>query len=405
MTHLRRIAACLVALSALSLLSSPTLAQDTIKIGFLAELSGKFVAYGVPSLRAAEMAVDAVGGKVAGKKIELVVRDVQSDAQVMVSTMNELTTTQQIGYVVGPIASPIVAAGVPAWRQAKPIWMLPGSSNTNLEAEIGAEKNFFHLYPYAYDYHRPVIAALKEQLGAGKKVGVIYSDGPFGRTHIDIVRKLYPEAGFQIVVEEIVRSNATDMRPALMKMKRAKPDILIALTETTDAVTLAKQAQIVKLDIPYLVGTSFAQYLEWQNAVGPSQEGWMGVTMFISGTTKRPGDPQNRALFPPTEEWEQAYRKRYNSEPDQLAAGTFATMGMLLLAIDRAGADAPEKVAEELRKMKVETILGTGQFAPSPGGTLQQTFNNMGLFQRRNNASVMLYPPEIASGKLEPAKW
>jgi len=203
----------------------------------------------------------------------------------------------------------------------------------------------------------------------------------------------------------MVRANAPDMRPSLARIRAAKPDVLVALVETTDAVTLAKQVRIVKLGVPYLLGTSFAQYNEWQNAVGEAQEGWLGVSTYLPGVLDRPGDPNAPKLFPSSKEWEATFRKLYNAEPDQLAASTYVSVAMLILAIERCSCDDKEKVAAELRKMEVMTVFGKGKFHPSEGGTLQQAYDQMVLFQRHNGTSVVVYPTDVRQRELMPINW
>ncbi len=195
--------ACLSGLVAMAMAggAAPAWSQDTIKIGVPMELSGRFVAYGASGRRGVELAAEVYGGKVAGKKIELLVRDVQSESQATISAFNELVSRERVNYIIGPIASPIVAAAIPAWRQRKPIWLVPGSTSTKLEEEAGQDPEFFHTFPYAYHYHESVAAALKSQLPPGQKVAVIYSDDNYGRTHQPYAKKYLTEAGFEIIAE------------------------------------------------------------------------------------------------------------------------------------------------------------------------------------------------------------
>ena len=72
-------AAMLVA--ALTMFPAAGYAQDTIKIGAPFSLSGRFVSYGAAGKRGVDMCVDTYGGKVGGKKIEVIFRDTQSDAE------------------------------------------------------------------------------------------------------------------------------------------------------------------------------------------------------------------------------------------------------------------------------------------------------------------------------------
>jgi branched-chain amino acid transport system substrate-binding protein len=402
MVRLRRLGAlALLAAISTQVPGAPAQAQDTIRIGVPMELSGRFVAYGASGRRGAEFAAEVYGGTVAGKKIELLVRDVQSESQATISVFNELVSKERVNYIIGPIASPTVAAAIPAWKQGKPLWLVPGSTSTKLEDEAGAEPEFFHTFPYAYHYHASVAAALKEQVGPGKKVAIIYTDDNYGRTHIPYAQRFLKQAGFEIVAEEIVRTNTPDMNPVLTKIARVKADVLLGLVQTTDAVTLAKQIHTRKLPVQYLVGTAATQLDEWQKAVGEAQEGWLGVTTYVPGL-KRPGDPNFPKLFPAVHEWEEAFRKKYGQEPDFEDAGCYASMMMLLIAIERAGGDDKQKVAAELAKVDVRTMVGRGNFTATESGTKHQAFTDLVVFQRRNNDNVVLHPADAATGKIAP---
>lgn len=394
---------CILAGLAVSALaaSSAAIAQDSIKIGVPMELSGRFVAYGASGKRGAELAAEVYGGKVAGKKIELLHRDIQSESQATISVFNELVNKEKVNYIIGPIASPTVAAAIPAWRQTKPLWIVPGSTSTKLEEEAGPEPEFFHTFPFAYHYHQSVAAALKSQLPTGQKVSLVFSDDNYGRTHQPYAKKYLTESGFEIVAEEIVRTNAPDMNPLLTKIARAKPSILLGLVQTTDAVTLTKQIYTRKLPVPYLVGTAATQLEEWQKAVGQAQEGWIGVTTYLPGL-KRPGNPDYPKLFPPSDEWEAAFIKRYGQEPDFEDAGCYVSAMLLFLAIEKAGGDDKAKVVAELQKLDVKnTLLGDAKFVPTPGGTKNQAFTDLVVFQRQSGKNVMLFPPGPTVGKIK----
>jgi len=162
MRHFQYPIACALALG-LAVASIPTraLAGDTIKIGALLELSGRFVSFGSHCQRGINMAVSAFGDTVAGKKYEFEYRDLQSDARATISAFTELGSAGDVNFVIGPIASPIAAAAIPPWQQGKPLWIVPGASTLDMENLVGKEPMFFHTYPYAYHYHKSLAAVLK----------------------------------------------------------------------------------------------------------------------------------------------------------------------------------------------------------------------------------------------------
>src|SRR5689334_6623134 len=120
--RLARVAASAVIVGAMLAVSQAS-AQDAVRVGVPLELSGRFVAYGAQGRRGVEMAVDIYGGKIGAKPVEVLFRDVQSNNQAAVTAFTELTQQEKVEFVLGPIASGIVAASVPAWRQTKPLWI------------------------------------------------------------------------------------------------------------------------------------------------------------------------------------------------------------------------------------------------------------------------------------------
>jgi branched-chain amino acid transport system substrate-binding protein len=376
-------------------------AADTVKIGVPIELSGRFVAFGGHCKQGVEMASAAFGGKVIGKKIELLFRDVQSDTQSTVSAVTQLINSENVNYLIGPLASPIAAAAIPPWRQGRPLWMMAGASIDLFEKQVGDDPLYFHTFPYAYHYYETLSAGLKHYLGAEKRVAVIYTDDEYGRTHLPLVEKFFEAAGFNIVAEEIVRANTPDMNPVLTKINLSKPDILLGVVQTTDAIKLAKSVYIRHLNIPYLVSTFAIQLKEWQDAVAEAQDGWIGLSAYLQGEVKWPADPNYPKLFPSSEEWEKIFREKYGHEPGYYVPICYATTAMLLLAIEKAGVDDKEKVAEALRKLDVRTPYGHGKFIATPSGTKQQAFADLLVFQRQNGKSVVVWPLETATGAIK----
>lgn len=385
-----------VALASFGSLATPALGEDSIKIGVALELSGRFVSFGAYCRDGIELAAERFGDKVAGKKVEFVYRDLQSDAQATVSSFTEMLTTSKINYIIGPTASPIAAAAIGPWRQTKPIWIVPGASTTTLEKEAGQEPNFFHTYPYAYHYHETLANALRHYLGPGKKVAVVYVDDAYGRTHQPLVREYFTKAGFEIVAEEIMRANSPDLNPILTKIRTAKPDVLIGLVQSTDAVTLAKQVYTRNLKIPYLVGAASTQHKEWQEAVGEAQEGWIGLSTYLPNLVDWPANPDYPKVFMNTAEWEKIFQARFKREPNYDDIMCYTNAAQLLIAIDKAGGDDKDKVGAELAKLDVMSPFGSTKFTASSGGTVHQAFTDMLVFQRQNNKNVLLYPVAAA---------
>lgn len=388
-------------------------AEEPFKIGGVTELSGRFVAYGAQVKKGIETAVevwkDVRGDKVAGRDINVILRDVQSNNTVTVSVMNELMQAEKADVLIGPGGSNIGAAAVPPWRQydKRPVWIVPGVSTTVVEKEIGKDPYFFHTFAWTYHYHSTNAAAMKHWIGTGKKVAIIYSDGAYGRSHIQAARKFLKEAGFNIVTEELIREGAPDFTPSLLKIRAYHPDALYTLVQTDDAVLLAKQVYSAKLGIPYLIGTAQAILAEWKEGTGDLQECWTGVATWMPGLTYA-ADKTEPKLFPSAADWEAHWRKKYNKDPEYMEVGAYVSTMLALLAVEKANSTDRDKMHDALLAGAYDTPMGNSKFSPSEIA-LNQAFGDMVVFQQQKQPdgkfkSVIVYPEKVATGKLQACK-
>lgn len=390
-------------------MTGPVYAQEAFKIGAPASISGKYVAYGAQAKNGIETAVEmwkkVRGDKVAGRSIEVLIRDTQSNNALTVSIMNALIQTDKADVIIGPDGSNVAAAAVPPWKKLenRPVWIMPGGSSDVIEKEVGADPYFFHTYAWSYYYHLNNVKALKEAVGEKKKVALIYSDGAYGRAHVDHARKYIKEGGFDIVMEELIREGAADFNPTLVKVRARRPDILYVLVQTTDAIQLTKQIQAARIEVPYLVGTAQAQLPEWQNAVADAQNCWTGVTTWVPGLNY-PADQKEPKLFPSAAEWEKMWFAKYKAVPEFLEVGYYASTILALLAVEATNSTERDKIKGWLAKQEYQTPMGSSAFAPSQIA-LHQAFGTMVVFQRRKKGaefeSTLVYPPQVATGKLQ----
>lgn len=400
-------------ISATVMLCMPAYAQETFTIGAPASLSGKYAGYGNQAKNGIERAVEVWrkvrGDTVAGQEINVLVRDTQSNNAITVSLINALIETDKVDVIVGPDGSNVATAAVPPWKKLphRPIWFIPAGSSNVLEEEVGPDPYFFHTYAWSYFYHQNASRALKQILGTDKKVAFIYSDGAYGRAHIDDANQFFEEAGFEIVASELVREGSTDFNPSLMRVRARRPDILYLLVQTNDAVQLTKQIAAAKLDVSLLVGTAQVQLSEWQEAVGAQQECWTGITTWVSGL-QYPADNKEPELFPSASDFEKMWMEKYDRAPDFLEVGYYISTILALLAADETGSADREVMKDWLENQNYDTPLGSSKFEKSRVA-LHQAFSTMVVFQRQKQNdgsfdSVIVYPKGAATGDLNLCK-
>jgi branched-chain amino acid transport system substrate-binding protein len=389
--------------------STGAVAQEDLRIGEPAELSGRFVAFGAQIQKGVEAAVEtwkAVrGDTVAGHRITVIPADTQSNTSLTVSVMNKLIQSDKAHILVGPGASDIGAAAVPPWKQVadRPIWFVPGVSTTIAEKAVDKDPYYFHTFPWVYHYHSANIAMLKAALGTDKTVAIIYSDGAYGRAHVGYTRNYLKDAGYKIIDEELIRENANDFTPALLKIRDKKPDILYTLVQTNDGILLTKQIRALNLRLPYLLGTFQTTIPEWRKAVGDLQECWTGITTYMPGANF-PADKREPRLFPSGNAWEEYWHTKFHKEPEYMEAGAYVSTMLGLLAVEKVNSLDRDKIAKALAEDSYDTILGPSKFEPSEVA-LHQAFSKVLIFQQQKAGnefkSVILYPPQVAQGSLQ----
>jgi len=80
---------------------------------------------------------------------------------------------------------------------------------------------------------------------------LLYEGTDWGRSSAQFAKKFFPEIGCKLVLEESYVSGISDFTPQILKMKAAKPDLLIIVSYTPDHILFNKQQMEQKLYLPF----------------------------------------------------------------------------------------------------------------------------------------------------------
>src|SRR5918992_1302661 len=100
----------LIAGAACALASSGAVAQEKLKIGAIATLSGPPAVLGQQLRNGVQLAVKTLGGKLGGREVEVVVADDELKPDVAVQKVKGLLERDKVDFVVGPIFSNVAVA-------------------------------------------------------------------------------------------------------------------------------------------------------------------------------------------------------------------------------------------------------------------------------------------------------
>jgi branched-chain amino acid transport system substrate-binding protein len=226
LTRRQALASAAAALASTTIAKPAIAAKEPIMVGYLPALTGPSSSTGVGMNRGIELAVreiNAAGG-VDGRKMELIVRDTQSDPTKAVNGAAELTHGQKVSIVFGPVNSgeslavvPLLArAGTP---QLHPCWVDSLTDpkkypmcfrNAPTNQQIGAAAN------------RYVVDVLK-----CKKVAVISDTTGYGTSSVNAYVPMLKAKGAEVVYQGNVDAANPDLTAEILRMRSAGTEAIM----------------------------------------------------------------------------------------------------------------------------------------------------------------------------------
>ena len=339
--------------------------QDTIKVGLIVELTGDMPGVGASSKNAAQLAVNeqnSTGGiSIGGKpyQIELVVEDNASKAEQSVAAVNKLITQDNVLAIVGPNASlgAIPAAEIAEYN--KTLLITPWSTNpkTTLDTTTGKPKDYVFRACYTDPFEGRVLARFVLEKLKAKKVAVLYdvaSEAP--KSQADLFRLTFEELGGKTVAFETYTTGDRDFSAQLTKIKSANPDVIFLPAYYNDVGLIAQQAHRAGITQP-LVGSDAWSSPELIKLSNGTVEGDYFANHYASDIAT-----------PTAKKFIDAYAKQYGNIPDDVAALTYDSMGLLFEAIKKSPSLDRKVVRDSLATLaNYPGVTGNIQFTAGSG--------------------------------------
>ena len=212
-------------------------AAEPIKLGVLEDQSGDFALATIGKVHGIQLATDEINkaGGIAGRQIELVIYDTQSDNTRFQEFMRRVLQKDKVDVVFAGFSS----ASREAYRPI--VDQLNGFAFYNNQYEGGV-----------CDAHMIVTGAVPEQQFStlipwmmekfGKKVYTIAADYNFGQISAEWVRNIVKQNGGEMVGEEFIPLGVSQFASTIQNIQKAKPDILITLLVGTAQSSYYEQA-------------------------------------------------------------------------------------------------------------------------------------------------------------------
>ena len=205
-------------------------AQDTIKIGFIGEMSGPFAEFGRQMQTGIRTFQKQHGETVAGKKIEVIYKDAGGpNPELAKRHAQELVLRDKVSVLTGFGFTPNAAAVAPIATEAKVPMVVMNAAAGGLTTRSPYMARVSFSFPDVV----PPMADWAVRQGY-KKAFVLVADYAPGHDVETAFLAAYKKAGGEIVGNVRVPMTTTEFAPYLQRVKDLKPDVLFAYVNAGD---------------------------------------------------------------------------------------------------------------------------------------------------------------------------
>ena len=232
----RQIIAALAAPAIAAFAPDPCVAQDTVRVGLILPMTGPFTSTGKQIEAAVRLYSQQNGAAVAGKKIEVILRDDAAVPDYTKRIAQELIINHQVGFVAGFGTTPTALAVAPLSVEAKipQIVMAAATSVVTERSPYIVRSSFAQAQPVV------IIADWAYKNGI-KKVVTVVSDFAPGYDSETFFKDAFTKAGGQVIESIRVPLQNPDFAPFLQRAADVSPDGLFVFVPAGQAGALIRQ--------------------------------------------------------------------------------------------------------------------------------------------------------------------
>jgi len=372
-------------------LTTPTMAQESFKIGNLSPLSGPAAAFGIGINRGIELAAEDVGTfQVAGKpyKLEVVPYDTSLDPGKTVAALNRAVLNDNVkyGFILG---AAVHGAVLPIIRQNGFFDIFMGAAGK--EVTNAENPTVFRFMASSDQLYYTFTPEIYKKLNI-KRVAFMGPNNDLGRSDVKVLKEIAARLkgqGVEFVGEELVELNAKDFQASLLRLLAKNPDVIDTNASPTGTVGLiAKQARELGYKGYFISSTAVLEAKALVNVAGKGADNIVAYRIWSAAPTK---------LYDQIAE-------RHMAKYKEATLGTvweaYAATRWVVEAVQKAGTFDTKKVAEQLAN-------STFQFHPygpaSWGG--DKTYGAKRQIQTPLPASIIKHgvwtPLDVRMGTLE----
>ncbi|WP_371763962.1 branched-chain amino acid ABC transporter substrate-binding protein [Massilia cellulosiltytica] len=329
-------------------------AQQVVKIGHVAPISGPSAHLGKDNENAARMAIDELNAKgvtLNGQKVtlQLISEDDGADPKQGTAVAQKLVDAKVNG-VIGHLNSGTTVPASKIYNDAGIVQISPATT-----APVYTRQHF----PGAFR-----VVASDAKLGStlskyaidtlhAKNIAIIDDRTTYGQGVADEFAKGLKKPGIKVVGREFTSATATDYTAILTSIKAKKPDLIFFGGMDSVAGPMLKQMKALGITAVFMGGDGMCT-----DALGRLAGDGLGEGRVYCAEAGGVKGPQEKVM----EDFRARYKKKFNMDVQLYAPYVYDSVMVMATAMQNAKSADPAKYLPVLKNIKYEGVTGTIQF-------------------------------------------
>ena len=317
-----------------------------LKVGFMLPATGTYAALGTAIDNGFRLYVDQLGGKIAGREIEYVRVDDESDPSKATDNVNKLIKRDNVDVIVGTVHSGVAMAMAKAAKESGTLLIVPNAGADAVTGPMCAP----NIFRSSFSNWQPGFAMGEVAAKQGHKRAVTITwKYAAGAESVKGFKDAFEKGGGKVMKDLTVPFPNVEFQALLTEIAALKPDVVYTFFAGGGAVKFVKDyaAAGLKDSIP-LVGAGFVTdgTLEAQ---GAAAEGLLTALHYA-----------DELPVPKDKEFRLAYAKAYKMQPDVYAVQGYDAAQILAIGLNATKGDAKNAKAfsDAVTRTKIDSPRG-----------------------------------------------
>jgi branched-chain amino acid transport system substrate-binding protein len=360
---------------------------DPIRIGASLPLTGDFSEPGEAAKQGYEVWVDLVNknGGLLGRPVEIVVKDDQSDQNLVVADYNALISQDKVDLLLGTFSSLLNLPASAVAERNEMVYVEPAGGSPEMFSR--GYKYLFFAQQATAPHQADLFVEWVNGLSGDEKpktAAYIIADDPFGGPVAEGIQQGLEGGGVKTVYSKVYPPETVNFDAIAASIAAQKPDVIAqGSAGLSDGVNLIRALVRVGYSPKQMFQASTPSFAgQYSDGVGVKNT--EGVFYAVSYHVDAPTTGNKEFL--------DAYHAKYgNEDPAEDAADGYAAAQVLQAAVEAVGSIDQDKIRDWLHSNEVDTILG--KLSWDETGAPQQAF----LLAQWQNGTEEIVLPEDAT--------